>query len=422
MLASHLGVGGGAIECVALFSSPVGEALDVSIPASSGKTVHQDWVGDLRGFSCYYALSVSSISTYLPAKLSVYLIPLSLLPSLPRSLTHSLTPFSLCSSFLFLFRIEQFDSAVGQMLRFWKRVLASQTDQEEAQRSVKMMVIGVCSIHQGEKTSGTRPPMSLCPTLSPSLHLLPPPLPPSFHLLPPHLPPSPHLLPPHLPSLSTDTEAGQRYYCSLAFRVALLFAQHIVERCSELLPPTPPGREATGRQKGGGEAAGAVALGETVEGSDQEVLGSLEERVSQLAVKDGSYSSSLTGTSSTSDSPSLGSEVTGEEVHFDVTSLSEELLCSLDSVSLLLPAVRVWLDWLVKQEPFWVSFISPRNRKDLYDLWFDNQFDWYVCGARVRGVSVCCLYSQIFLNSTTAFVDRCLHLFNICVNMQTGKK
>ena len=160
--------------------------------------------------------------------------------------------------------------------------------------------------------------------------------------------------------------------------MALLFAQHIVERCSELLPPTPPGREATGRQKGGGEAAGAVALGETVEGSDQEVLSSLEERVSQLAVKDGSYSSSLTGTSSTSDSPSLGSEVTGEEVHFDVTSLSEELLCSLESVSLLLPAVRVWLDWLVKQEPFWVSFISPRNRKDLYDLWFDNQFDWYV--------------------------------------------
>ena len=82
-----------------------------------------------------------------------------------------------------------------------------------------------------------------------------------------------------------------------------------------------------------------------------------------------SWSTSLADGTSTSSNSDTGSEVRPSEagnVTFDLNSLSEEQLCCLEGVSMLLPAVRVWVDWLAGQEDFWLPFLSPQNKEDLY--------------------------------------------------------
>ena len=130
--------------------------------------------------------------------------------------------------------------------------------------------------------------------------------------------------------LSTDSLSGQTYYCNLAFHVAVHLTQELVNRCKTL--PLPREQEGDVEERGRTEEDG--------------VDGSVDEGKSTCGV---------------------GSEVTVEEgrVVIDLQSLSEEQLSFLAEVSVLLPAVRVWVEWLVIQEGFWLSFLSSQNTADL---------------------------------------------------------
>lgn len=45
-----------------------------------------------------------------------------------------------------------------------------------------------------------------------------------------------------------------------------------------------------------------------------------------------------------------------------ITSLSPSLLHTLDVLGILLPAIRVWFDWLVHQQALWLQIVPALPR------------------------------------------------------------
>ena len=130
-----------------------------------------------------------------------------------------------------------------------------------------------------------------------------------------------------------------------------------MDRCRSLLSSLPASSANAESGKGGEEV---------MERREEKEGGGVGTEGSCLA--DNSWSMSLAEDTPTSSTSDTGSEVTTEmgNVTFDLRSLSEDQLHSLEEVSVLLPAVRVWLDWVAGQEGFWLPFLSPQNRTDLY--------------------------------------------------------
>ena len=151
--------------------------------------------------------------------------------------------------------------------------------------------------------------------------------------------------------VSTDTESGQSYYCNLAFSVATQLTVELVERCRVLLETLHTSVGASDHGAGVGEGGEG--------GGEKGGRGDSSFGVSGGALRDDAISSS------TSD---RGSEVATEVdiLTFDLASLSEEQLSVLEEVSVLLPAVRVWVEWIARQEDLWLPLLSPQSKTHLY--------------------------------------------------------
>ena len=151
---------------------------------------------------------------------------------------------------------------------------------------------------------------------------------------------------PQLPvCLYSDTDLGQRFHFNMAFHVALRLTMELAERCRDLLLRhySDSGDLGDGGDQGeGGEERGTRGQREGVNGDPQ--TGSAAE-----------------------EAPIMGSEdaAVAENITFDLCSLSEEQLVCLDDVSVLLPAMRVWAEWLAAQEDLWCPLLSPQNKSDL---------------------------------------------------------
>lgn len=137
-----------------------------------------------------------------------------------------------------------------------------------------------------------------------------------------------------LPFLSfSDNEAGKKLYCGMAFSLSLELCTAIFQSYLKQL-------------ESNGENMAATPL-------VPPALGPQPPR--ETSSKD-SPRSDQDSSSSLSASPSL---------------------CDLDSTAFLLPAVKLWFDWLERQQDFWTSFLPGVDRKTLYEcsalcLWLEN--------------------------------------------------
>ncbi|KAL5463785.1 hypothetical protein EMCRGX_G032719 [Ephydatia muelleri] len=124
---------------------------------------------------------------------------------------------------------------------------------------------------------------------------------------------------------NSDNEAGKKLYCGMAFSLSLELCTAIFQSYLKQL-------------ESNGENMAATPL-------VPPALGPQPPR--ETSSKD-SPRSDQDSSSSLSASPSL---------------------CDLDSTAFLLPAVKLWFDWLERQQDFWTSFLPGVDRKTLSTFW-----------------------------------------------------
>ena len=170
----------------------------------------------------------------------------------------------------------------------------------------------------------------------------------------------------HLPlPFTADDEAGRRYYCGLAFSLAAQFTAALMDTGSRLLDSLPDDSRL--------RRAGAVG---DLSGSEEDSQSSGGKTKGEP--KPGMPCNSKESTSSLadSDSQSRPSQVSDDTANISgridcarpetrLADASPAVLRVLDVLSLLLPTVRVWFDWLVLQRDLWLQFLSAVQRSVL---------------------------------------------------------
>ena len=173
-----------------------------------------------------------------------------------------------------------------------------------------------------------------------------------------------------------DDEVGRRYYCNLAFNLAAQFSAALLEASSSLIEDSVLQQAELSGQAEDGECLPESET-ENSPGSDQSPSSKTEEDpdMSTSCTKPGTprEGGTLTGSCTDSDSHSQPSQVSDDTTNrsgssdcthpeTNLADLSPALLQVLDALSLLLPAVRVWFDWLVLQRELWLQFVSAAQK------------------------------------------------------------
>ena len=86
-----------------------------------------------------------------------------------------------------------------------------------------------------------------------------------------------------------------------------------------------------------------------------------------VALVRGEDTATSAGEDTATSADSLSGEATGSEVDVQAGNLTSDLsegVC-VEEVSMLLPGVRVWLEWVAEQEELWSPVISRENRTHL---------------------------------------------------------
>lgn len=181
------------------------------------------------------------------------------------------------------------------------------------------------------------------------------------------------------PSLShLSDEGSSRYYVGLAFSLALQLNTTLLGACTqitELVPAPAPGTAMQPQCKGHEESSSIDHLspqqeppGPTTKLSLYETAASNDDGVQPQQQDDDKKEESeleLSLLPQEQPSPVLPGERPGSphacwsphewESSF-LADASVELLCALDLLSIILPSVRVWLQWMKTQKDLWMSF------------------------------------------------------------------
>ena len=131
---------------------------------------------------------------------------------------------------------------------------------------------------------------------------------------------------------SPDSEAGKKIYCGMAFCLALELCTAVFNRCLGQLELIEGSSSST-------------AQAPLVEGSQQTRNNLIQECAN-------TGQGSLTSPQSFDSLPS----------HPDAPCLTP----TLGSTAVLLPAVKLWFDWLACQQDFWTSFLPVVDKRTLY--------------------------------------------------------
>lgn len=131
----------------------------------------------------------------------------------------------------------------------------------------------------------------------------------------------------HHVAQNSDSEAGKKLYCGMAFSLSLELCTAIFQSYLEQLEPNEENMAVNAQAP---PAEGPQLTRETF--SSQECQRSDQDSSSSLGAS----------------SPSV---------------------CKLDSAAFLLPAVKLWFDWLEHQQDFWTSFLPGVDSKTLSNYW-----------------------------------------------------
>ena len=178
--------------------------------------------------------------------------------------------------------------------------------------------------------------------------------------------------------LSLPDEGSSRYYVGLAFSLALQLNTTLLDACTqiaELVPPPGPATQPQCKNINHKEHSSndhlsiqqepsphtlvkpmtELSVGETAAGSDglqpqdDDKKEESELELSQLPQEQSSPDAP-------GERPASPHTCWSHEGYGLLADASVELLCALDLLAIILPSVRVWLDWMRIQKELWMCF------------------------------------------------------------------
>lgn len=160
--------------------------------------------------------------------------------------------------------------------------------------------------------------------------------------------------------LHAESESAKQYYCGLGLSLAMQFTTTLLEACTKQLRQQP---QTYDLQDLAGDDC-SLLKGERTLMEEEDSDNALNMATSTAAASSDGCSDQMPPglpeaartsadiTNRTPDGNSL------QEDSLELASSSPELLRALDDLSMLLPVVRVWFDWLAQQRGLWSQFVS----------------------------------------------------------------
>lgn len=159
-------------------------------------------------------------------------------------------------------------------------------------------------------------------------------------------------------SVFVSDEGSARHYIGLTFSLALQLNTTLLEACAkitELVPAPEPTNLSNSTDSGedsSNDLSNSCHVSEVIEADSLREAGGdnggAGESPDQRQLSGGQASVVSRDIPSSQTSPSRG---------LDLTGASPELLCALDLLSIILPSVRVWLDWMRIHKQLWIDCV-----------------------------------------------------------------
>lgn len=231
--------------------------------------------------------------------------------------------------------------------------------------------------------------------------------------------------------LFPSDEGSARHYVGLAFSLALQLNTILLESCTkitELAPVSGLDRRVKdddlNQDYSSLDKQSNTDLRASHQSSELNTLMSsfsLEESVTDSHGNRASlYPSESSGTpgepSVSRETPN--SQTTSESSTLDLANASAELLCVLDLLAIILPSVRVWLDWMRIHDKLWMCCVSLNIESSIMWVFISQMacvelWETHCCSVYLNSTTCTCIYTRRdkFWTSTFNFINRALDLF-----------